>query len=174
MRSPEAIAGSPLPPIIEKRHAACSSGAPFGRVRRLRRPCLATTQAVLFAFLWLAASCVAGAEPLRQQKPEVDETPRAAPPRPAAFIPTPPRRPPDLSPREPPRAASPERSEPSRPPLPPPVALPPVDPSIPPPTLPRASREAMRRCALEWERMKREGHAGPPMWREFATKCLTR
>jgi hypothetical protein len=59
-------------------------------------------------------------------------------------------------------------------PLPPPQAPPPVDVSQPPPALPRAPREKMRACAEEWDRMKRESKEGLPMWRDFATKCLTR
>lgn len=58
--------------------------------------------------------------------------------------------------------------------LPPPQAPPPVDASQPPPSLPRASREKMRACAEEWDRMKRESKDGLPMWRDFATDCLTR
>jgi hypothetical protein len=58
--------------------------------------------------------------------------------------------------------------------LSPPQAPPPVDTSQPPPTLPRATREKMRACAEEWDRMKRESKEGLPMWRDFATECLTR
>jgi hypothetical protein len=58
--------------------------------------------------------------------------------------------------------------------LSPPQAPPPVDTSQPPPTLPRAAREKMRACAEEWDRMKRESKEGLPMWRDFATECLTR
>lgn len=58
--------------------------------------------------------------------------------------------------------------------LSPPQAPPPVDTSQPPPTLPRAPREKMRACAEEWDRMKRESKDGLPMWRDFATECLTR
>ena len=63
---------------------------------------------------------------------------------------------------------------------PPPASLaplkpvPPVDTSIPPPSLPRASRERMRACAEEWGKMKMAAKGGLPMWREFATGCLTR
>lgn len=49
----------------------------------------------------------------------------------------------------------------------------PVDTSVPPPSLPRASREKMRACADEWKKMKLE-KSGLPMWRDFATSCLTR
>lgn len=52
--------------------------------------------------------------------------------------------------------------------------LPPVDTSVPPPTLPRATRERMRACAEEWGKKKRASNAGLPMWRDFATGCLTR
>jgi hypothetical protein len=52
--------------------------------------------------------------------------------------------------------------------------LPPPDVSAPPPLLPRASRERMRACAEEWEKKKRGATAPLPMWREFATGCLTR
>ena len=58
--------------------------------------------------------------------------------------------------------------------LSPPQTPPPVDTSQPPPTLPRAPREKMRACAEEWDRMKRESKDGLPMWRDFATGCLTR
>lgn len=58
--------------------------------------------------------------------------------------------------------------------LSPPRTPPPVDISQPPPTLPRAPREKMRACAEEWDRMKRESKDGLPMWRDFATECLTR
>ncbi len=70
---------------------------------------------------------------------------------------------------------TPPTTEPSQTPasrkLPP---LPPVDTSTPPPLLPRASRERMRACAEEWEKMKRATKTTLPMWREFATGCLTR
>jgi hypothetical protein len=52
--------------------------------------------------------------------------------------------------------------------------LPPIDTSTPPPTLPRASRERMRACAEEWAKLKRGANANLPMWRDFATGCLTR
>jgi len=51
---------------------------------------------------------------------------------------------------------------------------PPIDTSVPPPLLPRASRERMRACAEEWDELKRNTKVGLPMWREFASKCLTR
>jgi hypothetical protein len=163
--------------IVEKRHAANSRGASVGPMRRPGRTSLPLARPLMLAVFCLTAIGVAGAQPLQQQVAEIDEAPRPAAPRKplaAAFIPLPPRRPADLTPNAPPPAAAPRQSEPSKPSLPPPVALPPIDPSIPPPTLPRASRSAMRRCALEWNSMKRSGHTGPPMWREFATKCLTR
>jgi hypothetical protein len=40
--------------------------------------------------------------------------------------------------------------------------------------LPRAPRERMRACAEEWDKLKRTTKANLPMWREFATRCLTR
>jgi hypothetical protein len=40
--------------------------------------------------------------------------------------------------------------------------------------LPRASRARMRECADEWNQMKRRATAGLPLWRDFATGCLTR
>jgi hypothetical protein len=137
------------------------------------------------ACLWIAAASFgAGAQPAQQQKNSLEVSKgvankglakQAAPP---GAVPTPPRRPanrppPAAAPSEPP-PISPEPSRPLPPPLSPPAALPPLDLSVPPPTLPRASRQAMRRCALEWEKMKREGQVGSLMWREFATKCLTR
>lgn len=51
---------------------------------------------------------------------------------------------------------------------------PPIDTSKPPPLLPRASREQMRACAEEWDALKRKTKTGLPMWRDFATECLTR
>jgi hypothetical protein len=59
----------------------------------------------------------------------------------------------------------------ARPKLPP---LPPIDAATPPPMLPRASRERMRACAEEWDETKRNAKAPLPLWREFATRCLTR
>ena len=50
----------------------------------------------------------------------------------------------------------------------------PVDTSKPPPMLPRATRERMRACAEEWENLKLTTKNGLPMWRDFATSCLTR
>jgi hypothetical protein len=32
----------------------------------------------------------------------------------------------------------------------------------------------MRACAEEWEKMKRGAKVHLPMWRDFATGCLTR
>jgi hypothetical protein len=32
----------------------------------------------------------------------------------------------------------------------------------------------MRACAEEWDKKKRASSAGLPMWRDFATRCLTR
>jgi len=73
--------------------------------------------------------------------------------------------------------AAPGRQQPPAPPVAPQqklAPLPPVDTSVPPPMLPRASRERMRACAEEWEKKKRAATAGLPMWRDFATGCLTR
>lgn len=50
----------------------------------------------------------------------------------------------------------------------------PLDTSVPPPSLPRASREKMRACADEWAKKKMATTTGLPMWRRFATECLTR
>lgn len=70
------------------------------------------------------------------------------------------------------------KAAPASPPAPPAqtrlAPLPPVDTSTPPPVLPRASRERMRACAEEWEKKKRASTSALPMWREFATGCLTR
>lgn len=70
-----------------------------------------------------------------------------------------------------PQAAPKAAAAPPRAKLPP---LPPIDTSTPPPTLPRASRERMRACAEEWANLKRSANANLPMWRDFATGCLTR
>ncbi|WP_442753553.1 hypothetical protein ACNHKD_11120 [Methylocystis sp. JAN1] len=70
-----------------------------------------------------------------------------------------------------PRAAPVEPTPPTQTRLAP---LPPVDTSSPPPSLPRASRDRMRSCAEAWEKMKRASNANLPMWRDFATGCLTR
>jgi hypothetical protein len=162
--------------LIDEDRVVRSRGALMTSARKQARG-LAVT---LCACLWIAvAPFGADAQPAPEEKSSLGAPKGVAKQatRPAA-IPTPPRRPSNrpptaTAPSEPP-AVSPEASRPVAPPLPPPAALPPVDLSVPPPTLPRASRQAMRRCALEWEKMKREGHVGAPMWREFATKCLTR
>ncbi len=52
--------------------------------------------------------------------------------------------------------------------------FPPPDTKSPPPMLPQASRERMRECADEWSRMKKEARGPLPLWRNFASKCLTR
>jgi len=54
------------------------------------------------------------------------------------------------------------------------VEFPPPDLSKPPPMLPVASRERMRACADEWSKLKMESKEQPPLWRDFASKCLTR
>jgi len=135
------------------------------------------------AAIGVAALVVASAT-LAQVKP-------AAPTPPSRTVPTPSKR----------NAPSPEQNvrQPARPPLqdaahappnatpapqptqppevsapPPPHAPPPVDTSQPPPSLPRAPRAKMRACAEEWDRMKRESNKGLPIWRDFATECLTR
>lgn len=91
-------------------------------------------------------------------------------PAPAPTKPTPPRRP-ATPPSGGPVAPPPLSKAPPPPPLAP---APTVDASQPPPSLPRASREKMRVCAEEWDKMKKETATGLPMWREFATHCLTR
>jgi hypothetical protein len=53
------------------------------------------------------------------------------------------------------------------------VVFPPPDVSKPPPMLPGASREKMRACADEWSKLKMEQNA-PPLWRDFAGRCLSR
>jgi hypothetical protein len=40
--------------------------------------------------------------------------------------------------------------------------------------LPRAPRERMHACAIEWEKRKMEPKGTLPLWRDFATRCLTR
>jgi hypothetical protein len=54
----------------------------------------------------------------------------------------------------------------------PPLA--PIDTSTPPPMLPRASRERMHACAEEWQKVKRTTQGDFPVWKSFATRCLTR
>lgn len=77
-----------------------------------------------------------------------------------------------VAPAKPPvQQTAPKAAPPAQTKLPP---LPPIDTSSPPPTLPRASRERMRECAEEWDKMKRGPNQDLPMWREFATGCLTR
>lgn len=98
--------------------------------------------------------------PAQQKEPA--RQPRATRP-PTVVSPTPSAKPVPQTPRPPGGDA-----------LSPPQAPPAVDSSQPPPTLPRAPREKMRACAEEWDRMKRESKEGLPMWRDFATQCLTR
>jgi hypothetical protein len=50
----------------------------------------------------------------------------------------------------------------------------PLDTSAPPPRLPAASREKMHACALEWAKLKQTTRGTLPLWRDFATACLTR
>lgn len=52
--------------------------------------------------------------------------------------------------------------------------LPPLDTSTPPPKLPPAAREKMHACAIEWMKVRQQARAPWPMWRDFATGCLTR
>ncbi len=91
--------------------------------------------------------------------------------------PTPPRRP--ASPQQPAGAtvhaptSAPKATPAAVAPVPPNMSAP-VDTSQPPPSLPRAPRDKMRACAEEWDKMKRESNSGLPMWRDFATDCLTR
>ncbi len=137
----------------------------------------------------ICAMLVSGASLAQGQPAATAPTPpnRAAPaqpkqrqlaPTPEQEKPTPPRRP--ASPQQP--AGAPVRAPAAAPKAPPPAALAPVPPhtsapvdtSQPPPSLPRAPREKMRACAEEWDKMKRESNSGLPMWRDFATDCLTR
>lgn len=133
-----------------------------------------------------------------------DALAQGAPPMPPAAIPTEPKprtlqqsKPPSASKRatSPKSTAKPALTQPQAPNAPapaarmsPPAPTPPVqgptpkplspeqpiDTSKPPPSLPRASRERMRACADEWSAMKRKTRTGLPMWRDFATECLTR
>jgi hypothetical protein len=41
-------------------------------------------------------------------------------------------------------------------------------------TWPPTDRQAMRACALEWQKLKDTGASGVTTWREFAPDCLTR
>ncbi|KAF2991754.1 hypothetical protein OGR47_08410 [Methylocystis sp. MJC1] len=70
--------------------------------------------------------------------------------------------------KQPPAPAAPQTDEGAA------LPTPPLDTSAPPPMLPRASRERMRACAEEWEKHKRVSRAAVPLWRDFATECLTR
>ncbi len=80
--------------------------------------------------------------------------------------------------KEPARGAGPNIQQTAPAPAPPTqpklAPLPPVDASAPPPSLPRAPRERMRACAEEWTAFKQKTKSALPMWREFATGCLTR
>ncbi len=84
--------------------------------------------------------------------------------------------------KAPPRALeipAPPRHAPHEPQAPvavvkPPLPVPPPDTSSPPPRLPPASREKMHACAVQWAKLRLEAQAPPPMWRDFAGKCLTR
>jgi hypothetical protein len=130
-----------------------------------------------------AGALVAASATLAQVKPATPTPPvRSAPaqkrnaPAPEQTVRQPSRPPPqDAIPATPGAKPAPQ---PIQPPnvgaLPPPQAPPPVDTSQPPPSLPRASRQKMRACAEEWDRMKRESNKGLPTWRDFATECLTR
>jgi len=134
----------------------------------------------LLALLCLALPALSvQAEPATQQNGAAGASRNAVAQKAPTAFPLPPRRPPHWpptvnSPQKTPSPVAPQQSDSGAPKLSPPILLQPVDPSTPPPTLPRASRQAMRRCTLEWEKMKREGHVGAPMWREFATGCLTK
>lgn len=138
-----------------------------------------------------AGALLAASASLAQIKPATPTPPvraRSGPAQQKQRTPSPPQevgRPPARQPRatRPPTVVSPTPSAkpvpqtpraPSVDALSPPRTPPPVDVSQPPPTLPRAPREKMRACAEEWDRMKRESKDGLPMWRDFATECLTR
>lgn len=74
---------------------------------------------------------------------------------------------------------APAAPAPRAPSIPPPAVqslpdYPPPDTSVPPAMLPRAPRERMRSCAAEWSRRKLESKGGLPLWRDFATECLTK
>lgn len=127
------------------------------------------------AAIIVSATLTLGAAPVWSQAGAPQRDVAAAPEKrkEAPTKPTPPRRP--AMPRQP--AAPPIVAPPPLPKAPPPAPLAPapaVDTSKPPPSLPRASREKMRVCAEEWDKMKKETATGLPMWRDFATDCLTR
>ncbi|MBM3551623.1 MAG: hypothetical protein FJX45_07605 [Alphaproteobacteria bacterium] len=131
-----------------------------------------------------AGALVAASASLAQVKPATPAPPtRAAPAPPRRNTPTTeqnvrqPAHPPvqDAVPTAPSAKPAPQATQPPGVgALPPPQTPPPVDTSQPPPSLPRASRQKMRACAEEWDRMKRESISGLPTWRDFATQCLTR
>jgi hypothetical protein len=132
---------------------------------------LAAARAVLLA-IGVGAASLAGAA-AAPNDPLVTAAPRAGAqtPRPKAGHPSPPRRP---APPQAPEADAPPNAGGKPAPPPPSTNLPPLDTSVPPPMLPRAPRERMRVCAGEWEKRKLEAKAGLPLWRDFATRCLTR
>lgn len=87
--------------------------------------------------------------------------------------PAPPLRPPHVAPQPvTPAPVHPAHQEGGAKPAPP--ELPPLDTSTPPPKLPPAAREKMHACALEWMKVKQQARAPWPMWKDFATGCLTR
>lgn len=148
---------------IEAENKNGSRAVPFNaRMKRTHRAIVASRSPVLVLLCCLLSAPWATAAPT---KPSADQTrsgPAGAPAHPAKRAPLPPLRP---------QAQQPTAPEPAKAPLP---ELPPLDTSVPPPSLPRASRERMRLCADEWRDMSREGQTAGIMWRDFATRCLTR
>jgi len=148
--------------------ASCNSA-----LERLTRACAAV--ALLAASASLAQATPATAA--RTRPVPAQQKPRAASPR--QNVRPPPARQPNAT--RPPTAPSTPGVKPpqtAKPPfeeaLPSPQAPPPVDTTRPPPSLPRAPRQKMRACAEEWQLIKGESKGSLPMWRDFATECLTR
>ncbi|WP_281927420.1 hypothetical protein [Methylocystis iwaonis] len=153
-------------------------------VERLR-PTLSTSPAAIFRCAILGASLLAAAPAFAQQtQPTQPAAPRqpksqaAKPKAPATAVQkSPATKPGTAKPSTPTTPQGVVKQPPAAPPADagaPLAPLPPVDTSTPPPMLPRAARERMRICAEEWEKHKRASRAAQPLWREFATECLTR
>lgn len=119
------------------------------------------------AFMMMALCLGAGSAPAATSP--ADPAARGVSPvaKPKTAHPPPPRRPAPAAPVTP-RTETPPVAAPAI------TDAPAVDTSHPPAMLPRAPRERMRACADEWEAKKRATKSGLPLWRDFATECLTR
>jgi len=109
-----------------------------------------------------------GAENSVVGKATAHKKPEAPKAKPRAPAPTPPA---PIAVTQPPRRSSSEGVTVVKPPL---KASPPPDTSVPPPKLPPAPREKMHACAIQWSKLKLETQKSLPMWRDFASQCLTR